>query len=266
MPRRCPETAEWPIDRLKPHPSQARVFYDTPQAELAALKQDIEEHGLHHRVEILPDGTIVCGHRRVRVLKLLKRKTVPVRVLHDLAAKGEAAVRQRLITDNLLRRQLTPLGKVRCYVELMQNLTQSRHDSEAGELRDHLGEILQQSGRNVSRYLAVARLAMPIQEAFDRGELTLVQAARIATLRSEVQEQIATAIGGGVSAKEAVAATFPPADGRHRRATDALAAFVRAVRCGLDDLDGRTGRLRLEGDDAEVLRRGRALIDHLLRT
>ena len=39
MPRRDrSDAASWPIDRLKPHPGQARVFHDTPDAEFEDLK------------------------------------------------------------------------------------------------------------------------------------------------------------------------------------------------------------------------------------
>jgi ParB family chromosome partitioning protein len=266
------EEATWPIARLKPHPSQARVFDDTPEPEFLELKADIEKNGLRHRVEILPTtGVIVCGHRRVRALRLLGCKEVPVLILYDLAARGEAAVRQRLITDNLLRRQLTPLGKVRGYVELVQALVEERggrwpSGSAQGELRERLGKILGQSGRNVDRYLAVARLPMPIQQAFDDGQLSLVQAARIATLPAEAQERIAAAVEQGAPAREAVADHLPAADGRHKKAGDALASLVRALGRGIADLQGRDDQVRSpRGEDVVTLTTARDLIDELLR-
>jgi ParB/RepB/Spo0J family partition protein len=267
MHKNTTETADWPLDRLKPHPSQAGLFQDTPEAEFEELKNDIAKRGLRHPVEALPDGTIICGHRRVRALRLLGRRTVPVLVLHGLAAQGEAAVRRHLITDNLLRRQLTPLGKVRCYVGLLEELARERRAAGTvprGELREHLARILKQSGRNVDRYLAVSRLPMPVQQAFDEGQLSLVEAARIATLDVAVQGRIAAAIGQGVPAREAVAGHLPAPSGRHRKVGDALAAFVRSLRRGLADLEGRVGQARPRGDDVTALETARGMIDKLL--
>src|SRR5262245_19489758 len=234
MARKKDELSERPLDQLRPHPSQARLFNEATDAEFENLVADIREHGLQHRVEITPESVIICGHRRVRALRLLGEEMVPVVIRHGLAARGEGAVRRWLTADNLFRRQLAPLGKVRCYVELLEELARDKNcrgpsAMEEGELRDRLGKILNQSGRNVARYLAVARLPMPIQRAFDAGELTLVQAARVGGLGPEAQEQIAAAITHGTPARDAVAAHLSAGDGRHQRALGALAAFVRAL-------------------------------------
>src|SRR5690242_6982515 len=109
----------WRIDRLRPHPKQAACFNDLSEEDLAELVRDIEANGQRTPAEVLPDGTILCGHQRVRALLLLGRKTVWVVVRADLAGDRRAA-ELLMIEDNLHRRQLSALDRVRCYVRIVE--------------------------------------------------------------------------------------------------------------------------------------------------
>jgi hypothetical protein len=112
--------AEQPIEyrdpsSLSPHPHQPELFADMLEHELPSLADSIRERGLDHPIEVLPDGTIVCGHQRWRACRILGWSSAPVIVRHDHAAAGDVAVEERLITDNLDRRQLDRLDVARCY-------------------------------------------------------------------------------------------------------------------------------------------------------
>src|SRR5688572_14543293 len=111
---------QWPLERLKPHPAQAKLFSDLDEQSFKDLVEDIRIRGIEKAVEVLPDGTIVCGHQRLRAANALGRTKVPVRVLHDLAEAGDSAVEQYLITNNLHRRQLDKLDLARCYARLRE--------------------------------------------------------------------------------------------------------------------------------------------------
>jgi ParB family chromosome partitioning protein len=187
----------WAISRLRPHPRQAELFPDLPEKELAALAQDIAANGQRTPLEVVPNGTIISGHQRVRAIQKLGQKSVWVVVRADLAS-DEAAVEQRLIADNLHRRQLDPLGRARCYARLFE-LERGRKPGglgslERGELRDRIARKFGLSGRTVARYLAVLTLPMPVQQAFSSGEVSLADAARLARLPAEVQQRVAKAI------------------------------------------------------------------------
>ena len=67
------------------------MFGDLGAAELAALAEDMETHGLRHPVEVLPDGTIVAGYQRVRAARRLGWREIDAVVRLDLAALGDAA-------------------------------------------------------------------------------------------------------------------------------------------------------------------------------
>ena len=68
-------------------------YADAPvPAEIEALARDMDENGLRDPVEVLPDGTLVTGHQRVRAAGLLGWEEIDVVVRHDLADRGDAAV------------------------------------------------------------------------------------------------------------------------------------------------------------------------------
>ena len=108
------ESRTLPPARLKDHPKQAEMFGNLPDAEFDAFVADMAENGQDTPVEVLPDGTIITGHQRVRAARKLGWKEIAVVVRHDLAAAGPAAVEEHFINDNLLRRQLTPLARRGC--------------------------------------------------------------------------------------------------------------------------------------------------------
>jgi ParB/RepB/Spo0J family partition protein len=104
----------WGLDRLRPHPKQGQYFASPTPHELKELAADLEANGQLQPVEILPDGTILCGHRRVAAARLLGWAAVDLWV-RDL---DPAAAERRLIEDNVHRRQLGKLGLARCYKAL----------------------------------------------------------------------------------------------------------------------------------------------------
>ena len=92
------------INDLKEHPLNI-IFGDLPKNELESLKNDIEKRGLQTIIDITEDKTIVCGHQRVKVCKELGFQEIDVRILEGWS---NDKIREHLIKDNILRRQLTP--------------------------------------------------------------------------------------------------------------------------------------------------------------
>jgi ParB/RepB/Spo0J family partition protein len=216
---------KWKINKLIKHPQQDTVFGDISDAELTALAADIKANGLQHPIEILPDGTIVAGHQRVRAAVLLGRKEIDAVVRTDLAKAGEAAVETHFINDNLRRRHLSPLGLARCVKRLVEIETFARdntlHCLNKDKLREIIGERLGLSGRSVSRYLLVLDAPAAVQQAFDRGEISLTNAGKMAMLDDDGKTFLRQSIAFGVPIKEAVAELL----GRSRRTTAKPVAF-----------------------------------------
>jgi ParB family chromosome partitioning protein len=199
---------------LKDHPRQAALFGEVSEAHLAQLAADMEAHGLQHPVEILPDGTIVGGHQRVRAAKRLGWKEIDVVVLADLAEAGDAAVEEYLVRDNLIRRQLTPLKIAQGVQVLMEHHYKVRpgglHWERKEELLVEIGRLIGKSGRTVSRYLLILKTPPAVQAAFDRNDLRLEIAGKVALLDAWDQKEVARRIEAGEPAKRVVAEALVP--------------------------------------------------------
>ena len=244
---------------LKPHPSQANLFVDLSQSELERLAANIAQHGLDHPPEILPDGTVVRGHQRIRALKLLGREETEVIVRHDLAAAGPAAIEEALIVDNLDRRQMTPLEIARCYVALKQTAQlQPSEGDNTGDIRDRLAARFGLSGRTLDRLARVLQTPVAVQNAVARNELPLTQAERIAGLAQHEQAAIATRIAAREPAK-AVVAAYLVRPAKQPSAADVLADVGRA----LERLAG-LGLGPGDGASVPLLKRGKDLIESAL--
>ncbi|MCE9531478.1 MAG: ParB/RepB/Spo0J family partition protein [Planctomycetes bacterium] len=233
------KTTPWPLAKLKDHPLQAKMFGDVNDVELDILAADIEANGLKHAIEILPDGTIVCGHQRVRAARKLGWTTIDAVVRADLAEAGEAAIAIEFVKDNLLRRQLGALGKARCIQQLIETAKKFYVDTPVGDcganIKDTIADRLGQSRRTVNRYLQVLKTPPAIQNAFDASHLSLVEACQVAMMPEKAQLAVAARIEGGLdpkkALKEAVQANPNP------RATDqAFSRLIRAIRRDLPHL------------------------------
>ena len=207
--KRHPRRIEpWPVADLKPHESQAALFNDLDDDGLQALADDMEANRLNHPVEILPDGTIICGHQRVRAAKLLGWKEIRCWIREDLLKKGEQAVEAHLIEDNLNRRQLDMVAKARAakrLVELEYARRGTRLSWEDADARDRVGRRIGMSGRNLQRYLNVLDAPIEIQHALSSGELKLIAADRVSRLPKQQQRRMAARIATGEAAKDVVA-------------------------------------------------------------
>jgi ParB-like chromosome segregation protein Spo0J len=222
---------KWKMSKLKVHPRQADRVGDIPEAQLAALTDDLRIHGLQHPIEIVPDGTIIAGHQRVLAAKRLDWKEIDVIVRADLAEAGTAAVERYLVRDNLVRRHLSPLGIARAMQFLMESKQRVRPGDLAPEkkeqLRAEIGRLLGKSGRTVSRYLLILQTPLAVQQAFDRAEISLPVTGRVAMLDTDDQEAIARRIEAGEPARKVVA-EFVAARFKDRRGVDG--PFLRLLR------------------------------------
>jgi ParB/RepB/Spo0J family partition protein len=260
-----------PVDKLRDHPRQRELFPDLSDEQLKELAADMEANGLQHPIEILPDGTIVAGHQRVRAARLLDWREIDAIVRQDLAAEGDTAVEAYLVRDNMLRRHLRPLGKARC-VQAMIEIESGGVGSKLGwrefaRLKRCIADQLGMTDRNVNRYLLVLKTPMVVQEAFDRGELTLTIAGRVALLYRHEQAGIAKRIADGESAKhvvkEALAKGKPADDGVGRPLRRLFGALEREVP-GIKD---RVHEMKPSAlaKEASLLHDAKKMIDRMLR-
>jgi ParB-like chromosome segregation protein Spo0J len=206
------------------------MFGDVSEPDLAALTARTKKDGLRDPVEILPNGTILDGHQRVRAAKRLGWKVIDVVVRADLDAAGPDAAEAYAIESNLDRRQLSLLGRARCLQRLVE--IESRcaiselEPSRKEEIKAKIGKRMGLTKRSVNRYLAVLHTPREVQTAFDEGAISLVTAGKVAQLQRPQQQAMAKRIATGEPAKKVVAEALRG----HTGAADSVNASWRRVR------------------------------------
>jgi len=241
----------WPIAKLKDHPKQAEMFGDVSDADLEALAANMREHGQRDPVEITPDGTVIAGHQRVRAAGRLGWKKVDVVVRHDLAALGSEAIERRFVEDNFVRRQLSPLARAKCIKRLME-LEEGRTAAKFGatkkeELKNRIAKRMELSLRSVNRYLLLLDTPVAIQAAFDKGEIPLVVAGKIALLDKLKQADIAKRVAVGENPASVVAEhTQRGSSGGVSEVSKAFGHLVRALHRDVPIIRGRLDCITLE--------------------
>lgn len=180
------------VANLRPHPLQDVVYGDLSPSEFAALKQDIQHHGIRQPVEVTKDGVLVDGKHRVRALRDLGIEEVDAIIVE---AENEEAIEERFVTANLLRRQSDPVTKARAIQQLAKIESRRigiRIDLHAkGPFRDRLASLLgNTSGRTIDRYLQLLRLEREIQDAVSSGQLPMTKALKIESLPKPARKAI----------------------------------------------------------------------------
>ena len=185
------------LSSLKPHPRQDALFAPLPESALQALADDLQANGLMQPVEILPDGTIICGHQRVAAARLLGWTKIDCIVRDDLAAAGAEAVERRLIEDNLNRRQLTELDIARLYRGLKEQRRVKRSRNGKGDWRDSIAKRFNVSGRTLERWAQVLDTDPAVQQAVSDRRITLSQAILIVALPDKTRQKVAAGLAAG---------------------------------------------------------------------
>jgi ParB family chromosome partitioning protein len=260
---------KWKLADLKPHPRQAGLFHEAQHDPGdKGLADDMRLNGLQCPVEILPDGTILCGHRRTRVAQALGWDEIGVWVRDDLAA-NPAAAELRLIEDNLNRRHLGPLELARCYQrlsDLARDIPRAeRRECQKGDVRDVIAQKLGGSGRNLDRYLKVLGAPPAVQRAVEAKELSIQEGGAVAVMPKEVKEEVARRIEAGENPKDVVKGVLPKKVATHRKARTALRVLARSLEAGIQDLVGRVGEVKSIGaSEAELYRAAIDLLTAIL--
>jgi ParB/RepB/Spo0J family partition protein len=195
------------VSELRPHPKQHVYFSDVPQHEVDELVADMSRNGQRYPVDILPDGTIVCGHRRLQAAEILNWTEIDAIILDII---DEAEIERRLIEDNLSRRQLGPVGLARIYKALKETERRRGGAGNDGDLRDRLAKRLGiRSGRTLDRNLRILEAPREVQDAVESRLISRSTAERVLLLTKANRERLAAEIRAGADAKKVVARFLP---------------------------------------------------------
>lgn len=222
-----------PVDLIQPGRHQARRRFS--EAALAELAHSVAASGIVQPVVVRSRGEggyeLLAGERRWRAAQLAGLHEVPAVVRDDLT-DAEAAILG--LIENLQRESLGPMETARGLDSLCR---------EHGLTHDAAATRVGKSRAYVSNYMRLLRLAPPVQEAVDDGDLSLGHAKVLAGIPLDEQAGFA---------RYAV---------RRRASVRALeTAWRRAQARGTQQVAGDPGASR-EMADLE-----RALADHLGNT
>ena len=194
---------EIPLDQLAPfkdHPF--KVIDDESMMDTV---QSIREHGilLPLIVRPMPDGKyeIVSGHRRSHAGKLAGLETVPV-IVREL--DDDAAV-ILMVDSNLQRENILPSERAFAF---KMKLEAMKHQGKRGDLacgqvghkligttaRDVLAEQVNESARNVQRYIRLTELLPELLDLVDERKLAFNSAVEVSYLNPEEQGWLAETI------------------------------------------------------------------------
>jgi len=136
-----------------------------------------------------------------------------------------------LINDNFLRRQLSPLACARCIGRLFEIGQNGIHRTGQREAtKAEVGRRLGMSPRNVDRYLLILDAPIIIQHSFDRSEIKLIDAGRVALLPKQQQQDIANRIEAGEPAASVVKQSLAKPDEKTSELDGAFTRLVSSLR------------------------------------
>lgn len=134
------------VSKLKENPLNEKYFPGLDDsAEFDALYDDIESRGILNPLVAKRDGTLLAGHRRLKIARLQGKKSVPVQWCEqDLSPDAEL---EYLLKDNVLRRHLSPEERKALYKAVCKNF-ERRVDLENSKHRITARELAEKTGLN----------------------------------------------------------------------------------------------------------------------
>lgn len=155
---------------LRPHPSNIRKNL----GDLTELAGSIASKGVLEPLLVVPEGFVVCGHRRLAAAIQVGEQRVPC-VVRELTAQ-EAI--EAMLVENLQRSDLTPLEEANAYQELL-NL---------GESADEIAAAVSVNADRIRRRAALLKLPNAARELLESHRITIGAAEELLQLKGHPEE------------------------------------------------------------------------------
>jgi hypothetical protein len=180
--KRKPELIEdYPLSMLQEHPKQYVYFQRPTEAEVEKLADDMERNGQVEPAEILPDGTLIAGHKRKAARLFSRKETIRVLIRHDLAG-DEQATERRMLESNVNRRHLSRLELAKLQLRMWELSPEADTRKGRGKINHEIAATLDISERQVCRYLGLLRGPMELLYAVEDGRLKVSHAFKVVKL------------------------------------------------------------------------------------
>jgi ParB family chromosome partitioning protein len=127
---------------------------------------------------------LLIGRRRFLSLSAKGSREIPAVITELEGAEAEAAS----LFENLIRKDLSPIEKAK----MVRKLVDSTESGITGVSKKY-----GLSKSTVSEWLSVLKLANPLQQALENGEITLYEAIQIARKPKSLQDKLVNAVAQG---------------------------------------------------------------------
>ena len=184
------------IDPFPEHPFKVRMDEDMDQ-----LTQSVKERGVITPITVRQkeDGRyeIVSGHRRVKACELAGLETVRAEIKE--LTRDEAII--LMVESNLQRSVILPSEKAYSYKMRLDAMNRqgNRTDLTSGPVgqklsRDTLSEQVNDSARQIQRYIRLTGLIPSLLDQVDEGKIALRPAVELSYLTVEEQNLLADVV------------------------------------------------------------------------
>lgn len=185
------------IDDMPNHPYKVRMDED-----MEALVESVKNHGIITPVILRQkeDGRYECasGHRRRKAAELAGFPTIKAEVRE--MTRDEAII--IMAHSNRQRSRILPSEKAFSYKMELEALKRQgmRTDLSSGPMvqklaRDALGEMADENGRQISRYIRLTYLAPALLDMVDEGRIAFRPAVELSYLTEQEQADLIETIG-----------------------------------------------------------------------
>ncbi|PZV05765.1 MAG: hypothetical protein DCF32_10645 [Leptolyngbya sp.] len=164
-----------------PNPNQPRKHFD--REALNELAGSIRENNLLQPVTITPEGMIIAGERRWRACAIAE--VLEVGCLETGCVDGspvpDSIIMALAMLENLARKDMTPMEEAKGYQYML--------DEGFFDSKKDLAKFLGKEVFRISERLELLQLCTEAQEAFNRGDLSRLQAAYMAQVIEPAKQQ-----------------------------------------------------------------------------
>jgi ParB/RepB/Spo0J family partition protein len=164
------------VNQLDDNPEND-IIYERDEEADSFLKEDIQKNGVLNPIIIIKSDahagryTIVSGHRRTRVARELGITEIEAREIIAITDQEKAYAKIMLITANSTQRDRKPSEKAK-EVLYLKEVTK---DAKIENVARWIAKATKMSERNVYRYEKLANQPQELQEAVDKGEMSVKQ-------------------------------------------------------------------------------------------
>lgn len=180
------------IDPHKLTPNPANAIFDALPADVyAALKADIAQRGLLNPILATSDFTVIAGHHRLRASLELGLEQVPV----DIQDVDSEEAEDRLIADNVLRRQLNLMEQARLIKRLKERAGIRQGTRSTSVKFTEVAKAANIKPETAHQLDRLNKLVPAIQTLISAGKLTQSQGIALASLPPADQQSLYDVLG-----------------------------------------------------------------------